>query len=195
MVFHLHLFILALFSWFLFLQVFAQKNVTVDDKDSAIVYAPAGAWVPSASNSLDYGGAHTLTQNATATATFNFTGACVRVIQLNHTYYQLDNLGVAIYFLSPRWPYAVTTAVSLDSGPSFLIDLVDHGRPDAGVGPETVQSQVVWNATGLANTRHTLVISVGQGQPYGIVDGLMFVFLRRFFLFPRLTLRGAVTPT
>ena len=98
-------------------------------------------------------------------------------IWLNHTYYLLDNLGVAIYFLSPRWPYAVTTAVSLDSGPVTLIDLVDHGRPNAGQGPETVQSQVVWSTTGLANTRHTLVISVGQGQQFGIVDGLMFVFL------------------
>lgn len=107
---------------------------------------------------------------------------CVRSIQSNHTYYRLDILGVAIYFLSPRWPYAVTTAVSLDSGPSFLIDLVDHSRPNAGEGPETVQSQVVWNATGLSNTQHTLVISVGQGQSYGIVDGLMSVFLRQYFL-------------
>jgi hypothetical protein len=75
----------------------------------------------------------------------------------------------------------VTTAVSLDSGPSTLIDLVDHSRPNAGQGPETVQSQVVWSATGLTNTRHTLVISVGQGQPFGIVDGLMFVFFLTVF--------------
>ena len=72
----------------------------------------------------------------------------------------------------------MSTAVSLDCGPSFLIDLVDHSRPDAGGGPETVKSQVVWNATGLENKRHTLVISVGQGQSYAIVDGLMSAFFR-----------------
>ncbi|KIM38675.1 hypothetical protein M413DRAFT_447636 [Hebeloma cylindrosporum] len=155
MVFHLRLFILTILYCVLFLRVRAQRNVTLDDQDLAIVYAPAGAWSRSADNSLDYGGAHMLTQNPAATATFNFTG-------------------VAIYFLSPKWPYAVTTAVSLDSGPITLIDLVDHSRPNAGQGPETVQSQVVWSATGLTNTRHTLVISVGQGQPFGIVDGLIY---------------------
>lgn len=83
--------------------------------------------------------------------------------------------GVAIYFLSPLWPYPVNTAVSLDSGPIFLIDLVDHSSPTSPVqGPETEQSQVVWNATGLENGSHRLVISVGAGQPFAIVDGLMY---------------------
>lgn len=88
--------------------------------------------------------------------------------------------GIAIYFLSPLWPYTVNTAVSLDYGPITLIDLVDHSRPNTGQGPETVQYQVVWNATGLANTQHNLLISVGAGQPYAIVNGLMYVL---FFLF------------
>lgn len=83
------------------------------------------------------------------------------------------NKGVAIYLLSPKWPYLVNTVVSLDNGPVTLVDLVDHTRPDVGLGPETAQSAVVWNATGLNNTSHTLVMSVGAGQPYGIVDALM----------------------
>lgn len=77
--------------------------------------------------------------------------------------------------MSPLWPYLVNTAVSLDSGPPVLVDLVDHSRPDVGAaeGPETVQSTVVWSATGLTNSQHTLVMSVGAGQPFAIVDGLM----------------------
>lgn len=75
--------------------------------------------------------------------------------------------------MSPLWPYLVNTAVSMDSAPPVLIDLVDHSKPNVGVGPETVQSQVVWGEAGLANKQHTLVISVGAGQPYAIVDALM----------------------
>ncbi|KAF8967542.1 hypothetical protein BDZ97DRAFT_1755965 [Flammula alnicola] len=152
MIFHLaiRLFILAWFH-----VVYAQRNVTFDDRDPSIVYAPAGAWVQSQNDTLDFGGGHMLTQNPNATATFKFTG-------------------VAIYFLSPKWPYEVNTAVSLDSGPLFLIDLVDHTSPSTGQGPETVQSAVVWNATGLNDTQHTLVISVGPGQSFGIVDGLIY---------------------
>ena len=73
------------------------------------------------------------------------------------------------------WPYTVNTAVSLDSGPITLIDLVDHSPPSTSQGPETVQSQVVWNVTGLTNTQHNLRISVGAGQPFAIVDALMYV--------------------
>jgi hypothetical protein len=81
-------------------------------------------------------------------------------------------LGVAIYFMSPLWPYLVNTAITLDSGPPILVDLVDHSRPNTVEGPETVQSQVVWGASGLNNTQHTLVMSVGAGQPYAIMDTL-----------------------
>ena len=52
----------------------AQRNVSVDDTDPSIRYQPAGAWNVSANSTLDYGGAHMLTQNPNATATFNFTG-------------------------------------------------------------------------------------------------------------------------
>jgi len=96
-----------------------------------------------------------LTETPGATASLNFTG-------------------VAIYFISPLWPYLVNTAVSLDSGPITLIDLVDHSSPSTGQGFETIPYQVVWHATGLANTQHNLLISVGDGQPYAVVDGLIF---------------------
>ncbi|TEB32140.1 hypothetical protein FA13DRAFT_1731879 [Coprinellus micaceus] len=137
----------------------AQRNVTVDDEDPSIVYQPAEEWFVSANSSLDFGHAHMLTQNPNATATFNFTG-------------------VAIYFLSPLWPYTVNTAISLDGMPPTLVDLIDRTRPDTGgFGPETVQWDVVWSATNLTNTNHTLLVSVGSGQRFGIVDGLIYTII------------------
>ncbi|KAG6814492.1 hypothetical protein H0H92_000017 [Tricholoma furcatifolium] len=135
--------------------VLCLHNVTVDDQDPSIVYNPRSSWTLSANSSLDYGGAHMLTQDPTATATFTFTG-------------------VAVYFMSPLWPYVVNTAVSVDSGPSTLIDLQDHSRSNAGQGSETVQSAVVWGSGQLNNTQHTLVISVGAGQSYAVVDALVY---------------------
>lgn len=54
--------------------VLATRNVTIDDQDSSITYSPPGAWSQSTQSTLDFGGAHTLTQNSNATASFNFTG-------------------------------------------------------------------------------------------------------------------------
>lgn len=85
--------------------------------------------------------------------------------------------------MSPLWPYLVNTAVSLDSGPILLIDLVDHSQPDKGDGSETVQSHVVWGQDGLENREHNLLISVGRGQPYAIVDALVCVYLCALFFY------------
>ncbi|KAG6874227.1 hypothetical protein C0995_003773 [Termitomyces sp. Mi166 len=138
--------------------ILCRHNVTVDDQNPAIVYNPRSNWSPSANSSLDAGGAHMLTQDPVATATFKFTG-------------------VAVYYMAPLWPYRVTTALSLDSGPVVLLDLVDHSRPDVGQGPETVQSHVIWSSGELSNTQHTLVISVGAGQSYAVVDALVYTTL------------------
>jgi hypothetical protein len=52
----------------------ALRNVTVDDTDASIAYA--GSWEASSTlvSTLDYGGSHTLSDNAAAIATFTFTG-------------------------------------------------------------------------------------------------------------------------
>jgi hypothetical protein len=73
MIFHLliRLLVFALYTH----GVCAQSNITIDDTNSSIAYAPAGAWVVSSNSTLDFGGAHMLTQNPNATATFSFTGA------------------------------------------------------------------------------------------------------------------------
>lgn len=103
------------------------------------------------------------------------------VIKNSSFSFALRTTGIAVYYLSPLWPYTVNTAVSLDSGNVTLIDLVDHSRPNSGQGPETVQSSVVWSATGLADQPHVLTISVGSGQPFGVVDALMYVFINTGF--------------
>ena len=86
-------------------------------------------------------------------------------------------LGVAIYFYSPLWTFQVTTQVALDSSPPVLLDLRDYTQPLYINGPETVQSSVVWSQTGLANTQHTLIVSVGPGQTLAIVDTLVYALL------------------
>lgn len=77
--------------------------------------------------------------------------------------------------MSPLWPYAVSTALTLDSRPTITVDLTDHNTPDTGGGIETVSSSVVWSAENLQNTNHTLRISVGRGELFAIVDGIMYV--------------------
>ena len=83
--------------------------------------------------------------------------------------------GDAIYYSSGMWPYTVNTLISLDGGSPTLVDLTDHSSEVIN-GPETVASSVVWSQTGLdATIQHTLVISVGPGQQYAVVDSLMYV--------------------
>ncbi|KJA17724.1 hypothetical protein HYPSUDRAFT_46063 [Hypholoma sublateritium FD-334 SS-4] len=137
--------------------VLADTNVTVDDTDTvSIVYAPPASWAESSFDPLDAGGSHATTSDADATATFSFTGT-------------------AIYYWAPLWPSRVTTALALDGAAPVLVDLRDASLPlnrDAG---ESVQSAPLWAATGLDDTLHTLVISVGAGEGIAVVDQLQCV--------------------
>ena len=71
-----HLRLLILLYWVLSLRVDAQQNVTLDDGDPAIVYAPPGAWYSpdNKANPRDYGGTHMYANDPEATATLNFIG-------------------------------------------------------------------------------------------------------------------------
>lgn len=100
-----------------------------------------------------------------------YQSPALRIFRIGLTPFFLP--GTAIYFLSPLWPYNVNTAISLDSSPVSLIDLVDHGKPDRNQGSESVPSGVVWSASRLSNTQHILRISVGAGQSFAIVDALV----------------------
>jgi len=130
-------------------------NVTIDDDDPAIIYQPPASWIISVFDVLDAGGQHHVTSDPDATASFTFTG-------------------IAIYFYSPLWTFSVTTQVTLDDLPPVLLDLRDYTQPLDINGPETVQSSVVWSQTGLANTRHTLLVSAGAGQTIAILDTLVY---------------------
>ncbi|KAJ7732981.1 hypothetical protein B0H16DRAFT_1468276 [Mycena metata] len=134
----------------------ALLNVTIDDTDSAIVYQ--GSWEASSTHlsSLDYGGSHTVSGDSTASATLTFTG-------------------VAIYYLCPRWPYAVNTEVTLDGGQSVIINLTDPiASTTAAGGSESAPFSVVWSATGLTNTTHKLVLTMAPTGEFLVADGFIF---------------------
>lgn len=84
--------------------------------------------------------------------------------------------GVAVYLLSPFWPSRVGAQVVLDGQGPFVIDFEDYGvAQERGLGQETLQSQVVWRATGLLDTNHTIVISMPPDMQHVVLDGLMCV--------------------
>jgi len=82
--------------------------------------------------------------------------------------------GVAIYYMSPEWPYTVNTLLTLDSDPPVVVDMTSSNTlPIGSVGPNVV-SQVLWGRTGLSNTEHTLVASLVTGGRYIVVDAFMY---------------------
>ncbi|KAG8864962.1 hypothetical protein FRB96_003550, partial [Tulasnella sp. 330] len=118
----------------------------------------SGKWEPDSQHlsDLDYGGAHTVSSQSTATVTFGFTG-------------------VAVYYMSPLWPYPVTSQLTLDNGASVKVDLQDHSVTSTSTqGEETVQSAPVYGFTGLENGAHTLVVSMAVGGQYVVADGFIY---------------------
>ncbi|KAJ4470552.1 hypothetical protein C8J55DRAFT_180224 [Lentinula edodes] len=132
-------------------------NVTIDDQDPAIFYS-AGQWNLSNSyNSLDVKGFHHLSGQSSAFAVFNFTG-------------------VAIYFLSPLWPYAVGAQLVLDNQPPAFVDLQDYSRSvSLSGGSETVSSAVVWGVENLRLGNHSLRVEFAQERSeYVVLDALIY---------------------
>ncbi|KAF7345971.1 hypothetical protein MVEN_01619700 [Mycena venus] len=131
------------------------RNVTVDDNDPSIIYSE-GWNVSTTSNPLDFGGFLHFSANSTATASLTFRG-------------------VAVYLMGPFWSSSVGAQVILDGQGPFVIDLHDNGvSTDRGQGRETIQSQVVWGATELVDTDHTMVISMPPGAQFVVLDGLIY---------------------
>ncbi|KAJ7106809.1 hypothetical protein C8R43DRAFT_1080584 [Mycena crocata] len=132
----------------------APRNITIDDTDSAISYL--GTWEASENqrSSLDYGGTHPVSSTG-GSAVFTFTGT-------------------AVYYLSPRWPYNVSTNVALDSAAPVYVNLTDPlSSPSPPGGSESALSAVVWSATGLANTTHKLTLTAGP-DGYTVADGFIY---------------------
>ncbi|KAJ3927092.1 MAG: hypothetical protein NXY57DRAFT_965810 [Lentinula lateritia] len=171
-------------------------NVTIDDQDPAIFYS-AGQWNLSNSyNSLDIQGFHHLSGQSSAFAVFNFTGTQRSVmwehvsgfdssllifayIYLSFSFLSplyLDVTGVAIYFLSPLWPYAVGAQLVLDNQPPAFVDLQDYSRSASlSGGSETVSSTVVWGVENLELGNHSLRVEFAQEKSeYVVLDALIY---------------------
>ncbi|KAJ7333292.1 hypothetical protein DFH08DRAFT_880997 [Mycena albidolilacea] len=130
------------------------KNLTVDDTDTrTITYL--GAW-ESYNSGLDFGGSHRLSSDAAANATFEF-------------------VGTAVYYVSPRWPYMVTSRISIDGGAAVSVNLTDpNASPTPIGGSESAMYSVVWSATNLANKSHKILVTY---ENYIVVDGFLCVFI------------------
>jgi hypothetical protein len=81
--------------------------------------------------------------------------------------------GVAIFYLVPRWPYAVSTQLSLDGGQTVVVDLTDPTAATTAGGPESAEWSVAWADTSLENTTHTLLLNMAPAGKYTVVDGFM----------------------
>ncbi|KAF7366012.1 hypothetical protein MVEN_00477100 [Mycena venus] len=124
----------------------AQRNITVDDTDPAILYTGSG-WHTDTEPTAINGSVHTTCNSSStdARATFNFTG-------------------VAIYYLPP--PLIVcspTTTLILDDGApiSFNVTSPDGTKP------------AIWGVTNLSNGPHTIV-NAGLNPDVARVDAFMF---------------------
>ncbi|KAK0199896.1 hypothetical protein DFS33DRAFT_1267393 [Desarmillaria ectypa] len=147
---------LSFLSFCLYLSLtWALTNITIDDTSSMINYK--GSWDNSSSHtsSLDYGGSHTLSSQNSASATFTFTG-------------------VAVYFLSPLWPYWVNSTITIDGRDETTLNLTDPfaSTTDSG-GSESSPYNVRWSKTGLSNSSHEVVVSMARSGSWVIVDGFM----------------------
>ncbi|KAJ8094395.1 hypothetical protein AAF712_005766 [Marasmius tenuissimus] len=132
-------------------------NHTVDDTNSTMIKYQ-GSWPESRDthrSDLDYGGSHMVSSVPGDKAVFKFTG-------------------VAVYYLAPLWPYAVSTSLCLDGTPAKVVNLTDPNANTTDGGPETTGWAVRWSATNLSNTTHTLTVSIPSGALYVVVDGFMY---------------------
>jgi len=141
--------------------VCAMHNLTIDDTDPSIHYQ--GNWDADSyqMSRLDYGGAHTVSEDPSANATFTF-------------------VGVAVYYMSPLWPFQISVTIRLDSGSDEQVNLMDPSfinSPVSTDSAETVLSQSVWDASGLTNTTHQVFVYMGTNSKFVVVDGFNYTVL------------------
>ncbi|EAU93516.1 hypothetical protein CC1G_02746 [Coprinopsis cinerea okayama7 len=139
----------------------ALRNITVDNKDSSIQWF--GNWSEAGVGFGNHlGGSYQSTQDRTAYAEFKFTG-------------------VAVYFVSARWPQAITTQITLDpalpNSRPLLLSLEDYETPT--VDKDFNRAAILASATGLANTEHTVRVEMGSDESasYAIFDAFIYTIL------------------
>ncbi|KAJ6610622.1 hypothetical protein B0H10DRAFT_2059683 [Mycena sp. CBHHK59/15] len=131
------------------------RNVTLDDNDSAIIYS-LGWNISKGNNSMDFGGSLHFSGNLTASASLTFRG-------------------VAVYLMAPFFSSSVGVQVEIDAFGTYTLDLEDYALPaDPGLGREALQSQIVWSATNLSDSQHTIVISLPPTMGHVVLDGLVY---------------------
>lgn len=152
-------------------------------EDLTLTYRPKGhccnqdeqnQWsILNTSNLLDYGGFHCWSDLPTAQAEFVFTGTLpCGWFWLGH----FDVVGIAIYFISPLWPYTVVANLSVDLSSGTVVSLQDTSTATTDGGLETVNLSAVWGQSGLANGQHTLTVLSAMGNKFVVLDVLMWGF-------------------
>jgi hypothetical protein len=170
----------------------AATNLSVDDQNPLFQYT--GSWQRIIGN-LDKGGGHMLTYTAGSSATITYTCASLLNEELNVPNRSLSILLLlfssilhdrevgglnelifavaSVYFLSPLWPYPVSTDYGIDGNPPSTTDMQDHSVPATAGGNATVASNVVASWTGTANQEHTILVTIPAGGDYAVVDMFM----------------------
>ena len=155
---------------------FAFHNVSIDDSDASVVYS--GSWNAVLPNSgMAANGTYKVAMDdSQAYATVKFTGevSFVFCIVFRATYHAFC-VGVAIYYLSQKWPFHVTTNITLDGGRAVLLDLQEYREISTIPEEDYGQAMVIASATGLENREHTVRVSVGIGEQYAVINKLMYV--------------------
>jgi hypothetical protein len=85
--------------------------------------------------------------------------------------------------MSPKWPFPISVAISVDNGLSNKVDLMDYNSSlAANNSSETVQSQALWGWTSpqLTNESHTVVVSMGKDGTFVVVDGFKWDMISSF---------------
>jgi hypothetical protein len=75
--------------------------------------------------------------------------------------------------MSPKWPFEVNSLVSIDSQPAVTVDLTDNSvlpRDFERGKNASSPSVVVWSATGLSDSTHTVLITRDDND-----DGMIIV--------------------
>lgn len=133
------------------------RNVTVDDWDPSVTWV--GSWTQTLPGfGKPFNGTYrTAKDDPSAYAEFKFTG-------------------VAIYFISARWPYAVSTRLTLDpqspDAKPLLLKLEDYNTT-------TIQenfglAMVLASARDLEYKEHTVRVDVGPNEMYSVFDAFIY---------------------
>ncbi|KAJ3526766.1 hypothetical protein NMY22_g10038 [Coprinellus aureogranulatus] len=135
-------------------------NVTVDDWDPSVTWA--GSWSQTLPGfGRPYNGTYkTAKGDPNAYAEFKFKG-------------------VAVYFVSARWPYTVSTQLTLDpqspDAKPLLLKLEDYNTTT--IHRDFGLAKVLASATNLEYKEHTVRVDVGPNETYSVFDAFIYTTL------------------